>query len=855
MAWSAVRRHAGVLLIPLILGLAIWVLHRELSGVHVSEILAVLAGVPKRQILLAAAFTAASYLSLIAAEGLAVRFVGQRLPWPRVALAGFLAYAVSNNLGFPLFTSAPLRFRLYSAWQVTAEDIARITAFTYATFWLGFTALGGLTFFAFPHELPASGPLPASSARPLGAVLMLAAGLYLAATAWRQSRRQSPWVVRGFRLALPPPGLALSQIVVSALDWVSAAGAMYALLPSTAAVSFHGFLALFLLAQILGVVSHVPGGVGVLETLLVLFLAPAVPAATVLGTALAFRAIYYLAPLALATLLLAGRELAAHRRVVGRVMSGLGQGVTGLAPHLLALSTFLGGVLLLASGATPGVHSRLAWLGRALPLPVIELSHFLSSLAGVGLLVLARGLARRLDAAYVLTAALLAAGALFSLLKGFDYEEALILALMLAALLPCRRHFYRRASLLGDRFSPGWVVAMVVALGATTWLGFFSYKHVAYADDLWWHFALAGNAPRFLRATVGAFGLAFAVAVLRLLRPAAPRPEAPAAADLDHAAELARRHPFASAHLALLGDKFLLWNEGRTAFVMYAIAGRAWISMGDPVGRAQEATELAWEFQELASRHGGFPVFYQVREETLFRYVDLGLELVKLGEEARVFLPDFTLTGRSRADLRQALRKGEAHGYRFELVPRERSAALLPALAPVSAAWLAEKAGKEKAFSLGAFTPAYLARCPLAVIYEGEKPVAFANLWLGGEEGELSVDLMRYVPDAPVAVMDYLFTHLLLWGKEQGFHWFNLGMAPLAGLERRGRSPLWNRLGAALFRHGETLYHFRGLRQYKDKFGPRWEPRYLVAPGGFALVEALASVNQLINGGLKGLLR
>ena len=110
---------------------------------------------------------------------------------------------------------------------------------------------------------------------------------------------------------------------------------------------------------------------------------------------------------------------------------------------------------------------------------------------------------------------------------------------------------------------------------------------------------------------------------------------------------------------------------------------------------------------------------------------------------------------------------------------------------------------------------------------------------------------MRYLPDAPHNVMDYLFIQLILWGKQEGYRWFNLGMAPLSGLENPSLAPLWNRVGAFIFRHGEHFYNFQGLRQYKAKFNPEWKPKYLASPGGLALPRVLTNLASLISGGLK----
>ena len=110
---------------------------------------------------------------------------------------------------------------------------------------------------------------------------------------------------------------------------------------------------------------------------------------------------------------------------------------------------------------------------------------------------------------------------------------------------------------------------------------------------------------------------------------------------------------------------------------------------------------------------------------------------------------------------------------------------------------------------------------------------------------------MRYHRDAPKGVMEALFVHLMQWGRKQGYHWFTLGMAPLSGFEQSPVAPLWNRIGAFLYEHGEAVYNFQGLRGFKEKFDPTWEPHYLAYPGGLHLPRILADVAALIAGGYR----
>ena len=470
----------------------------------------------------------------------------------------------------------------------------------------------------------------------------------------------------------------------------------------------------------------------------------------------------------------------------------------------------------------------------------------------MALVLLAHGLQRRIDAAYFLTIALMGTGILASLLKGLDYEEALALGLILAVLLPCRRHFYRRASLLSQPVNPGWIAAIFIVVAGSIGLGLFAYKHVEMSSELWWQFAFSGHASRFLRASVGMLTLVTLWAVGRLLRPAPP-PKGPEDVDGKAVKAIVKASPDTCANLALIGDKSFLFSETRNAFIMYAVCGRSWVSMGNPVGPQAEWPNLIWRFRELSDRYDGWTVFYQVDPGSLHYYLDIGLSFLKLGEEAQVRLPSFSLEGGAHKNLRQTCKKATHEGCIFEIVEAGGgSLSVWDEMRSVSAAWLAEKSTREKGFSIGTFQVDYLNQFQTAIVRRGGTMVAFANIWIGAEQKEISVDLMRFSPGASYGVMDFLLTELMLWGKNQNFQWFNLGMAPLTGVENRELSSPWNRMAAFIARHGEHFYNFQGLRQYKNKFSPVWTPKYLATPGGLALPRVIANVTTLISGGLKG---
>ncbi len=183
----------------------------------------------------------------------------------------------------------------------------------------------------------------------------------------------------------------------------------------------------------------------------------------------------------------------------------------------------------------------------------------------------------------------------------------------------------------------------------------------------------------------------------------------------------------------------------------------------------------------------------------------------------------------------------------FEIVPAATVSNFLPALKRVSNAWLAQRGHREKGFSLGFWNEPYLERHDFAVVRHNGRIVAFANVWKSTAAATYSLDLMRHVPDAPDGTMDYLMTRLLEQAQTDGFKWFNLGMAPLSGLSEHRLASRWARLAGLIFRYGDRLYNFEGVRIFKSKFKPEWRPKYLAYEHSLRLPQTLLDIAGLIN--------
>jgi phosphatidylglycerol lysyltransferase len=277
---------------------------------------------------------------------------------------------------------------------------------------------------------------------------------------------------------------------------------------------------------------------------------------------------------------------------------------------------------------------------------------------------------------------------------------------------------------------------------------------------------------------------------------------------------------------------------------MYGKHGRSWIALYDPIGPREEWRELVERFLGLAAEHGGRANIYQARPQSLSFYLDLGFTATKLGEEAVIALAGFTLKGGAFHHLRYALKRGERDGLTFDWLAGEAAAARLDDLALISAEWLEARRGEEKGFSVAAFEPGFLARQPIALLSERGRPVAFASVMTAGREATLG--LLRSADARSPAAMEFLICRLAMALRDDGFQRFSLGAAPLAGVGAALAPSRWSRLAAFLWRHGDRFYNFQGLRAFKNKFNPEWEPRYFVSSGALGPFVALADAVALI---------
>jgi uncharacterized membrane protein YbhN (UPF0104 family) len=284
-------------------GVAVWALQDALRNYQLQEILVALRTLPAAMVALALAATAATYLAATAYDYFAFRYVSRRLPLGVTAFTAFVSYSFGNNVGNTLITGATVRYWMYSARGIPPGDIAKIVLFCSLGFWLGYALLGAVAFAGSPIEVPPSLGFSWLSTRPLGLAFLIGLLVYLAAVILRPGvLRTKDWVPD-----LPSLPLTLGQIATSTIYLSLMGAALWALLPP--GVGYAELMTVFMFALVAGTVSQVPAGLGVFETVVVVLLAPALPVPGVLAGLIAFRAIFYLLPLAVAFAAVGGWQL------------------------------------------------------------------------------------------------------------------------------------------------------------------------------------------------------------------------------------------------------------------------------------------------------------------------------------------------------------------------------------------------------------------------------------------------------------------------------------------------------------------------------------------------------------------
>lgn len=299
------RRLMPVLAVAVV-GLVGFLLYRTLGNYDFDEVVASVMSVSGMHLALAIAFAGASYLTLTLFDYMALRYAGHPLAYPRAAVASFSSLSIGHNVGLAALSSGAIRYRFYSRWGLGAADVAKVILFCGLTVGLGLIILAGIALTLQPGLGAEITGLRQGLVVALGLACLAVPAVYLALAA--TVRKPLRW--QDNTLEMPPLKLALGQVVVGPVNFAFVAAALHQAVSALADIPYLAVASVYVLANVATLITHVPGGLGVIESV-VLFL---LPQADLIGAVLVFRFVYFLLPLALGAMTLGASELFLARR-------------------------------------------------------------------------------------------------------------------------------------------------------------------------------------------------------------------------------------------------------------------------------------------------------------------------------------------------------------------------------------------------------------------------------------------------------------------------------------------------------------------------------------------------------------
>ncbi len=520
--------------------------------------------------------------------------------------------------------------------------------------------------------------------------------------------------------------------------------------------------------------------------------------------------------------------------------------------RIVALLTAVMGVVNLFSAIIPAMHNRMVIIKDIFPMEVLHGSRLAAALAGFALLLLASSLWRRKHTAWLLTNLILAGSIVVNLVKGLDYEEALLSAALIVLLLILRPNYHAdsdRPSVRQGLIVLAWAFGFTLAYG-TIGLDLLD-RHFKISFGLW--AALQQTVVMFttfnnpglipvtsfgryfvfsiylVGAATGSYALLKLISPVLIRQPATPAERARASRIIE-----AYGHSIL-ARAALFEDKSYFFSPGGSV-IAYAARGRGVIALGDPIGPPGDAAAAITAFQDCCTHNDWSPAYVSVLPDALDAYRAAGYDSLCMGQEAIVDLGTFTLAGSAYKNVRNAVAKMGRLGYLAEMHLPPLEDKLLHELRAISDEWLTMMHGGEMHFSDGWFDELYIRNSPVMAIHAANGEItAFANLVPEYQKNETGLDLMRRRREVENGTMELLFASLLEWAKGQGYATFSMGLAALTGIGEHTDDPRVEQALRRLSEFSKRFINFRGLYSFKEKFNPRWEPRYLVYPGTVSL--------------------
>ncbi len=772
-------------------------------------------------------------------DAVIIKILGIKIPKKHLIKQALIVNSFSNLIGFGGIIGVMLRTYFYQKDEFGKGNLLRTIAIVSLFLLTGISLLSWITIVGY-RNIPLLVHTKWLYLAVIGVALYLPTLMII--TLWREKKNPDPSITIKVKCLL---------IFVSVLEW-SAVLLVFWLLKSVLSISipFGDLFAIFTVAACAGIVSLIPGGLGSFDLVFIWgvdYLG--IQDEKVVVLLLLYRIGYFIIPFLVGAFLFIKAYWEKWNNTWGNLPNVF---VQHISHWMLTILIFISGLILLLSAALPGIIERLKVAEDIFSLTIMSLSHQLSVATGFILLGLSRGIQYKVKRAYYLTIIVLSFAALFSLSKGFDYEEAIFLLVVALLLRLSKARFYREGYVLtwGKMIFDIFIILIITLMYLL--IGYFNLPTSKFSiPTKFLPYIITDYHDLFYSAFIGLIIAIFIYCIGNFVGKSQKWPMETSRNQEEKIYEHINKYKGnVLTHLIFLHDKYVFWNSKDNVLFPFQKYADKIVVLGDLTGEKSEFPHAIEEFLTISDLYGYTPIFYESSNDMLPILHENGFDFFKLGEEAFVNLENFSLSGKKMKVMRANKNKFERENFIFEIIKPPLSDDLLQKLKTVSNEWLAGR--REKGFSLGFFDEAYLNRSEIAILKNiNEDVIGFASLMPVYDNNQtISVDLMRFIPSSPSGTMDFIFLSLFEWAKEKGYNQFNLGMAPLSNVGLSKYSFFSEKVAAQIYLHGQVFYHFQGLRKFKEKYNvTTWVPKYLAYRKRTSLPITMAQVTILIGKG------
>ena len=505
--------------------------------------------------------------------------------------------------------------------------------------------------------------------------------------------------------------------------------------------------------------------------------------------------------------------------------------------NILSIFTLIVGIILCLSVATPSILLRIKFLRRFVKKDVLVLARFITLTSGGLLILLSQGIKKSVKKSFYIAETVLLISVFSTLLKGLDIEESIITLILGIVMYIMKDGFTEKAI----KFSTKYFANTIIKLSSVTVFFIFISNSVRKVNFFSSHRKyslqyLIENKKFILLYVLFVLILSYLAQYTRTKKITFSKLTDEDFSKIGKFLDEYGGNEF--SHLVYMNDKNVYFDKTNTVMIMYRPVQNSVIVLGDPIGKKDNFVEAINDFIIYCNEYHMNVCFYEINGENLELYCDQGFRFVKVGQDATLNLNEFSLVGKKNRTWRHVINNFDKGNYEFKV--EEATDNLLSQMKVVSDKWLGNK--NEMGFSLGFFDEDYLKRTKIACIYKDNELLAFANLQPFYDNKTLSIDLMRYNRSNEDGLMDFIFIKLILWGQDNNFEKFYLGMAPLSKVGDKIYSKKKEKILNIVYNTQNKIYNFKGLRNYKDKFKPDWSNKYIAYTSDFNLPYILINV-------------